>query len=267
MATVTQSDDDQDFATNTARRMLWNHFILARALGRTARLAASRAVDGAIPFGYVDTHAGSGCIDIPASFIDGLQQHRQSFTADDYFEALEPAFPDGTHPGSWVLAGRVIEAAGGQRLVVEMDVNDIDPVQVASARSNREGTWTRFWSHDWFLFLRTRLSLTGLPDFIFIDPPPGDARGPSYAIDAAILLEALKVPFMISYSIDASQEPIDQIGRTGLELTTAEGGAGIVLGGGAESALLDILPDLRRLAHLLGGSFRPRLPRGDDYSI
>lgn len=254
-------------ATANARRTLWNHFILARALGRLARMTAAQASDGAIPFCYVDTHAGSGRIPRPSPFLDRIVEQRQSFAGDDYFQGLEPALAEDEHPGSWVLAGRVIGAAGGDRLVVEIDVNDIDAALVSKARSRREGTWVRFWSHDWFSFLRSHLSLTAAPNFVFIDPPPGDARGPAYAIDAALLLETLKVPFMISYSADAPQEPIDQIGRTGLELITADGATGILLGGGGETLLLDILPDLRLLAGLLGGSFFTRLPRHDDYSI
>lgn len=250
-----------------ARRTLWNHFILARALGRMARMSAAQATDGAIPFCYVDTHAGSGRIPRPSPFLDRLFEQRRSFAGDDYFRGLEPPVSDGEHPGSWVLAGRVIEAAGGDRLVVEIDVNDIDATLVAKGRGYREGTWVRFWSHDWFSFLRRHLSLTAAPNFVFIDPPPSDVRGPDFAIDAALLLETLEVPFMISYPVDAPQEPIDQIGRTGLELITDDGGAGVLLGGGGETLLLDILPDLRLLAGLLGGSFFARLPRHDDYSI
>jgi hypothetical protein len=246
---------------------LWNHFVLARALGRMARVTATQATDGAIPFCYVDTHAGTGRIPKPGLFLDRIFERRQDFAGDDYFIGLTPPVADDQHPGSWVLAGRVIDAAGGERLVVEIDVNDIDSTLVSQARHNREGTWVRFWSVDWFSFLRSHLSLTAPPNFVFIDPPPNDARGPAYAIDAALLLETLKVPYMISYAADARQEPIDQIGRTGLELITAEGSAGVLLGGGGETLLLDILPDLRLLAGLLGGTFLARLPRHDDYSI
>jgi hypothetical protein len=232
-----------------------------------ARLTAARVTDGAIPFCYVDTHAGNGRLPRPTPFLDRLLEQRADFAADDFFEALEPPLPDGRHPGSWVLAGRVIEAAAGDRLVVEMDVNDIDPAEMAKGRGHREGTWTRFWSQDWFAFLRTRLSLTGRPDFVFIDPPADDARGPDFAIDTAILLETLKVPYMVTYAPDERGEPIDQIGRTGLELLVPGDGAGVLLGGGAEHLLLDILPDLRRLADLLDGGFQARLPRHDDHSI
>lgn len=254
-------------AVADARRTLWNHFILARALGRASRTTAAQAVDGAIPFCYVDTHAGSGRIRKPTPFLDRLLAERHSFAVDDYFLGLEPLLPGDDHPGSWVLAGRVIGAAGGDRLVVEIDVNDIDAGLVAEGRGHREGTWVRFWSLDWFSFLRSHLSMRAAPNFVFIDPPANDARGPAFAIDAALLLETLKVPYMISYAVDSPQEPIDQIGRTGLELLTDSGGAGILLGGGGETLLLDILPDLRRLAGLLGGTFATRLPRHDDYSI
>jgi hypothetical protein len=249
------------------RHTLWNHFILARALGRLARTAAAQSTEGAIPFCYVDTHAGTGRLPRPHDYLERIFEQRRDFAGDDYFVGLTPPVDDGQTPGSWVLAGRVIEAAGGGRLLVEIDVNDIDPALVSQARGNRESTWVRFWSHDWFSFLRSHLSLTAPPNFVFIDPPPGDARGPAYAIDAALLLETLKVPYMITYSANAPQEPIDQIGRTGLELSIGEGGTGVLLGGGGETLLLDILPDLRLLAGLLGGSFRARLPRHDDYSI
>jgi hypothetical protein len=250
-----------------ARRTLWNHFILARALGRLARTTAAQVTDGAIPFCYVDTHAGSGRIVPPNPYLHRVLEQRKSFASDDYFLGLEPALANGDHPGSWVVAGRVIGAAGGDRLVVEIDVNDIDSALVSQGRANREGTWVRFWSRDWFSFLRSHLSLTAAPNFIFIDPPPSDARGPGYAIDAALLLETLKIPYMVSYSAGTPQEAIDQIGRTGLELVTADGGSGVLLGGGGETVLLDILPDLRLLAGLLDGSFLARLPRFDDYSI
>jgi hypothetical protein len=52
-----------------------------------------------------------------------------------------------------------------------------------------------------------------------------------------------------------------------LELHFADRRFGAVLGGGAETAMLDLLPDLRRLARLLGGTFFPRLPRETDYAI
>jgi hypothetical protein len=250
-----------------ARRTLWNHFILARALGRLARITATQATESAIPFCYVDTHAGIGRVQRPQAYLEQLFAQRQHFTGDDYFVGLTPGLANDQHPGSWVLAGRVINAAGGESLVVEIDVNDIDPALVSQARGNREGTWVRFWSQDWFSFLRSHLSLTAPPNFVFIDPPPGDARGPGYAIDAALLLETLKVPYMISYLADNPQEPIDDIGRPGLELVCEDGDAGVLLGGGGESLLLDILPDLRRLAAVLGGNFHTRLPRHDDYSI
>ena len=247
--------------------MLWNHFILARALGRMARLAAERAADAPIPFCYIDTHAGSGRMPRPSPYLERLLEHRHAFSGDEYFLGLDPPLPDDGHPGSWVLAGRVVNAVAGDRLIVEIDVNDIDSALVAKAKGNREGTWVRFWSHDWFLFLRSHLSLTAAPNFVFIDPPPDDGRGPAYAIDAALLLETMNVPYMVSYSSNAPQDPIDQIGRTGLELEGTESSTGVLLGGGGETLLLDVLPDLRQLAGLLDGTFKVRLPQHDDYSI
>ena len=64
------------------------------------------------------------------------------------------------------------------------------------------------------------------------------------------------------------QRAIDQVGRTGLELILPDGnGFGALLGGGAETALLDIISDLRVLAEILGGAFMPRLPETVDYAI
>lgn len=250
-----------------ARRTLWNHFILARTVGRLARETARAARGGAIPFCYIDTHAGSGRLPRPTPLLERLHAHRRDFLSDDYFLALEPPLDADGHPGSWLLAGRVAEAVAGGQLVVEIDVNDIDPLVVTEARGNREGTWVRFWSHDWFQFLRSHLSLKAGPNFVFIDPSDDDARGPAYAVDAAILLETLNVPYMITYAGGTPQEAIDQIGRPSLELDVNGVVQGAVLGGGAETVLLEILPDLRLLAGLLDGAFAARLPHYDDYSI
>lgn len=251
-----------------AQTVLWSQFVLARALTRVmarARLRGGEA-EAEISFCYADTHGGCGRLPQPAPFLEALWQRRAGFSSQEYFAALEA--PDqADHPGSWVLAGRILRAVGGDGAAIELDVNDIDPGQVEQARSNREGGWVRLWTHDWFLFLRSRLAMAAPLDFVFIDPPGDDPRGPAYAIDAAILLETRKVPYMVTYSLAASQESIDQIGRSGLELVLPDGGCGAVLGGGAEVALLDLLPDLRHLAGLLGGRFAVRLPRNDDYSI
>jgi hypothetical protein len=258
------------------RRILWNQFILAAALARSVRTAIGRAApadqdgespDGEFPgFSYTDTHAGSGHIAGPLPLLDRVRGDGDRFANRAFFDALSPPLPEGRHPGSWLLAGRVALVVD-ERVGLELDVNDLDAGLIAEAGGNREGGWVRFWSHDWFLFLRSRLAMAHRPDFVFIDPPPDDARGPAYAIDAAILLDTLKVPYMVSYPVHSPQDPIDQIGRTGLELHGPGAGCGVLLGGGGESVLLDILPDLRHLATVLGGDFHVRLPRSDDYSI
>ncbi|HVI53083.1 MAG TPA: hypothetical protein VM661_17875 [Candidatus Sulfotelmatobacter sp.] len=249
-----------------ARRILWNQFILARALARTARLRCKPedAEDDAPAFFYTDTHAGSGRLSGPLPYSADLLIRRHGFSSPIFFDALRPALPDGAHPGSWVLAGRVLNSLG---FAAEIDVNDIDQDAIRQGQGHREYAWTRFWSHDWFQFLRSRLSVGNAPDFVFIDPPPDDPRGPVYAQDAAILLDTLNIPYMISYPAEDCQEGIDQIGRTGLELSAPEGAAGVLLGGGAESVLLELLADLKILAPLLGGEFMTRTPRAYDYSI
>lgn len=258
---------------------IWSQFVLARALARCLRRAMALrrpatgevdlpAEDEPFSFCYADTHAGSGRLPRPATLLERLQNNAGEFSSSEFFDAV--AAGDGQpnwHPGSWILAGRVLQRAGGQAVAVEMDVNDIDAAVIERARAHREAAWVRLWTHDWFLFLRSRLAMPAPLHFVFIDPPPDDARGPAYAIDAAILLETRNIPYMITYPLQAPQEPIDQIGRTGLELTLAEGGSGVLLGGGAEQAVLDLLSDLRRLAQLLGGEFTVRLPRHDDYTI
>ena len=249
------------------RGILWNQFILARALARTVRsVAATSGEDEAAEFCYADTHAGSGRIPGPLPNLAAILPERNSFAAAPFFQAISAPLPDFGHPGSWVLAARIVEALG-ERVTLEIDANDIDEAVIAAAREHREGAWVRFWSHDWFLFLRSRLKNAKPPHFVFIDPPADDARGPAYGIDAAILLDTLGVPYLLTYPADSPQDSIDQIGRTGLELRLADGGFGVILGGGAETAMLDLLGDLRRLARLLGGEFTPRLPREADYAI
>ena len=246
------------------RAIVWNQLILAAALTRAALAHPGGGQDDpeSVPFCYTDTHAGSGRLTPPRPWLDQVLARRSEFATKAFFAALEG---DG-HPGSWVLAGRVLAAARPD-LAIDIDVNDIDPHVLALARTHREQARVRFWSHDWFLFLRSRLAMPGRPDFVFIDPPLDDARGPAYAIDAAILLDTLNVPYMVTYPLRASQDPIDQIGRTGLELELASGGCGALLGGGAETVVLDLMADLRRLATVLDGTFAARLPRNDDYSI
>jgi len=257
----------EDGMSADARRTIWNQFILARALARVARAAAEPEDGDSFTFCYTDTHAGSGRIAGPLTYLDKVLARRGAFLTQDFFKALSPALPDDGHPGSWVLAGRVMQEVDGNRVAFEIDVNDIDKDLIAAAPLHQEQLRARFWSHDWFLFLRSRLTMANPPNFVFIDPPPDDARGPAYAIDAAILLDTLGVPYMVSYPVAASQEPINQIGRTGLELQATDGGGGVLLGGGAENVLLDILPDMRLLAEILGGGFHVRLPQNIDYVI
>ena len=250
------------------RCILWNHFILAAALARSVRaVMAEGGDDEAVEFCYADTHAGCGRIPGPLPTVGHLIDEAADFPASPLFSALTPPLPDHAHPGSWLLAARIATAIGGERIALEIDANDIDEAVIAAARDHREGAWVRLWSHDWFLFLRSRLRNAKAPHFVFIDPPPDDARGPAYGIDAAILLDTLSIPYLLTYRADSPQEPIDQIGRTGLELHFADCGFGAILGGGAEAAMLDLLSDLGRLARRLGGRFTPRLPRESDYSI
>ncbi len=246
--------------------IIWNQFILGAALTRAARRVLER--DGEegeeIRFSYADTHAGGGGLPVPAL----LPVARKALASSAWAAAVGAR---DAHPGSWVLAGRLIAALGG--LAFEADVNDLDPAAIAAAKANREGGWVRFWSHDWFLFLRNRLAMEPRPHFVFIDPPPDDPRGPGYAMDAAILLDTLGLPYMVTYAVDTPgaqpQEAIDQIGRSGLELRGAGLERGVLLGGGAETVVLDILSDLRNLAEVLGGELSVRLPRApaDDYCI
>lgn len=249
-----------------SRRILWNQFILARALARTARQRChpEDAEDEAPSFHYTDTHAGSGRLPGPLPPLARLLERRKDFANPLFFDALRPGLPNGAHPGSWVLAGRVLSTLG---FTPEIDANDIDAEAIRLGQEHRETVWTRFWIHDWFQFLRTRLGVGKTPDFVFIDPPPDDRRGPAYAQDAAILLDALAIPYMVSYPAADCQSCIDQIGRTGLELWSGTAAAGVLLGGGAEGVLLELLPDLKLLAPLLGGEFFARTPRAFDYSI
>ncbi len=251
-----------------ARATLWNQFILAAALARMARPVAERAGDDLVYFSYTDTHAGAGALPGPLPHVAEIIENHGRFANRSWFAAVPgPLAPD-AHPGSWVLAGRVLASVGGPQFAIEMDVNDLDPVVMETAKAARERGWVRLWSHDWFLFLRSRLNRPERPHFVFIDPPADDPRGPAYAVDAAILMDTMGVPYMVSYPLAGCQGPIDQIGRTGLEFVTADGtGHGAMLGGGAETALLDVISDLRVLAEILGGEFNPRLPGTVDYSI
>ena len=250
------------------RGIIWAQFILAAALARSARTLVERARphEDEVVFSYADTHGGSGRLDRP-SLLPEVMGRRADFAMPYFHDGL--AGMTGDHPGSWVLAGRVLAALELPRLGFEADVNDIDPGVIAAAKGRREIGWIRFWSHDWFQFLRNRVAMVNRPHFIFIDPPPDDPRGPGYAIDAAILLDTLGVPYMVSYPVESPQAPIDQIGRTGLELHVGDWGCGVLLGGGGEAVVLDVLSDLRILAGVLGGELLVRLPRPpmDDYCI
>lgn len=247
---------------------VWNQFILSAALARMVRPLAECAGNDLEVFSYTDTHAGTGRLAGPLPAFAEVLRQRQSFANKALFAAFPWSEAPADHPGSWVLAGRVLAALGGPRLAVEMDVNDIAPAMMEQGKSHREQGWVRLWSHDWFLFLRSRLGRPERPHFVFIDPPADDGRGCAYGIDAAILLDTMKVPYMLSYPCSDAQIAINQIGRTGLEFRRPDGsGAGVLLGGGAETVLLDVITDLHLLAGILGSTFIPRLPQSDDYVI
>lgn len=250
------------------RATLWNQFILAAAVARMARPVAEKAGDDLVYFSYTDTHAGAGGLPGPLPCVASVIENHGRFSNRAWFAAVPGPLPPDTHPGSWVVAGRVLAAVGGPQLAIEMDVNDLDPSAMEAAKAARERGWVRLWSHDWFLFLRSRLNRPERPHFVFVDPPSDDPRGPAYGIDAAILMDTMAVPYMLSYPLRGCQTAIDQVGRTGLELVLPDGsGFGALLGGGAETALLDVISDLRVLAELLGGEFAPRLPASVDYVI
>lgn len=250
------------------RATLWNQFILAAAIARMARPVAEKAGDDLVYFSYTDTHAGAGALPGPLSLAGAMIESHGRFSNRHWFAAVPGPLPPDSHPGSWVLAGRVLASVGGPQLAIEMDVNDIDPATMEAAKAARERGWVRLWSHDWFLFLRSRLNRPERPHFVFVDPPADDPRGPAYGIDAAILMDTMAVPYMLSYPVRDCQRAIDQVGRTGLELILPDGtGFGVLLGGGAETALLDIISDLRVLGEILGGAFMPRLPETVDYAI
>jgi 23S rRNA A2030 N6-methylase RlmJ len=249
------------------RAVLWNHFVLARSLDRVLRVTLSRAADDAdLTFCYTDTHAGSGRLPPLAPHSQAVLAARDQFGWMGFFDALEDV--EQYHPGSWVLASRIMAQVPDPRLEYHIDVNDIDQSIISEAHKNRETGRVRYWSHDWFQFVLARLAMATPPQFVTIDPPPDDPRGLAYAIDAAILLDTMHIPYLVTYPASSPQEAIDQIGRTGLELRLPEGGQGVLLGGGAERVVLDILPDLRHLAGILGGTFEVRLPvAADDYVI
>lgn len=257
----------RNFMTFDPRQTLWSQFILAAAVARMARPVAEKAGDDLVYFSYTDTHAGAGRLPGPLPHVAAIIEQHGRFSNRHWFAAVPGPLPPEDHPGSWVVAGRVLAAAGGPQLAIEMDVNDLDPKVMEIAKGHRERGWVRLWSHDWFLFLRSRLNRPERPHFVLIDPPADDPRGPAYGIDAAILMDTMAVPYMLCYPLHGCQTAIDQVGRTGLELVMPDGGHGVLLGGGAENALLDVISDLRVLAEVLGGAFVPRLPHSVDYSI
>ena len=256
------------------RFILWNHFILARTLDRVIRVMLSQANENAdLNFCYTDTHAGNGRLSLLLPYSQKVQEARGEFSWGGFCDALSREGCEHFHPGSWLLASRVMGQIGDSRLEFDIDVNDINSDVIAEAGRNREGGRVRFWSHDWFQFLLARLAMATQPQLLYIDPPPDDPRGLAYAIDASILLDIMHIPYLVTYAASSPQDAINQIGRTGLELHLGEvgqggeAGQGVLLGGGAERALLDMLPDLRKMAGVLGGRFEVRLPVADDYVI
>ena len=243
----------------SAADILWSQYLLAAALDHVARRST-----GKNPFCYVDTHAGPGISNGTGGDIQFLNSQIQRFTNRVWFDALAQTSPN--HPGSWVVASRVL--SGIPHLVgnFEIDANDIDPLAAQRMDVHRETGRVRIWSQDWFVFLRDRINSPRPVDFVFIDPPRDDPRGPAYAVDAALLLDTLARPYMITYPDRAPQDVIDVIGRTALEFDGG-GGNGVILGGGAQGILMPLLPDLRELAALLGGQVSVRTPSNDDYII
>lgn len=246
---------------------LWSQFILAAALATVIRRQIDVAGERPATLSYVDTHAGPGRLSPGAPLHAAIATAGAEIGGSAYLAALALTATEDWYPGSWLVAGRVMCALARPDDAVEIDVNDLSESVIDQARRYREAGRVRFWSHDWFLFLRSRLGMGSPPSFVFIDPPADDPRGPAYAIDAAILLDTLSVPYMISYPARDPQASLDQIGRPGLELHLPGHEAGVMLGGGAERALLHLIVDLRRLAPALGGDLVTRLPRHEDYCI
>ena len=247
--------------TNDRGKVLWTQFILARALVRSARQRLSSPHGRFAPYCFTDTHADLGRFFMPPDGMDRVIQRRNDFKNQEFFTALEPSLSKGGFPGVWVLASRLLYPFEDDEVEVGIDVNNRDAKLIAHATAYREQVRTRFWSHDWSQFLRSRLTMTEAPGFVFINRPPDDDGGAIDAIDAALLLETLGVPYMVSYISNDPQEMVEQVGQTGLELShDGDLVAGVLLGAGAEGAMLDLLPDLRLLAASLGGEFSPRFP-------
>lgn len=240
---------------------VWPQFILAAALERVAKRFDPGKENN--PFCYADTHAGPGRIPIELAtapyFPDTANQIYWATIAGQKFP--------GHHPGSWVTASRVLGDIFSSDDGFEIDVNDIDPQALEQAKTHHESGRLRLWSHDWFKFLRDRLSMSRPPHFVFIDPPPDDPRGPDFAINAALLLDTVKCPYLMTYNQPVPQYVINLIGRTAVELHTGSNCTGVILGGGAESILLSLLPDLGKIAVGLDGTFAIQSPSNDDYII
>lgn len=240
---------------------LWSQFILAAALDRIAgRFAAERGTD---VFCYADTHAGPGL----APFERDSAAFNGEFVNQAYPQAVALSPDNAPHPGSWVIAERVLGRIFPDADDFEIDVNDIDSKALDRAKVNHESGRLRLWSYDWFKFLRSRLAMARPPNFVFIDLPDDDPRGPEFAINAALLLDTVKCPFLIATTRPTPQFSVNLIGRTILELTVREHCLGAILGGGAETILLPLLPDLRKIATLLNGGFTIHTPHDDDYTI
>lgn len=240
---------------------IWPQFILAAALTRIAsRFDISTATNA---FCYADTHAGPGRI--PSTQSEPFDH--PDIINTSYFKSLSPLLGADIHPGSWVTAARVLQSIFANSDDYELDVNDIDPSVLEQAKLNHETGRLRLWSHDWFKFLRDRLSMARPPNFVFIDPPPNDPRGPGFAVNAALLLDTVKCPYLMTYNEPIPQYVINLIGRTAVEITIGSQCTGVVLGGGAEAILLSILPDLKQLTKFLSGEFAIQTPRNDDYTI
>ncbi len=243
--------------------VLWPQFILAAALERMGRDHADGSRSGET-LCYVDTHAGGGRIAPPMPHLSRVLDRRDGFLSQAFFAAVTRVPADWGYPGSWVLAA---EALAAIPVEYEIDINDLSDAAIEQARQNQRIGRIRYWCHDWFKFLRSRLTMLRPPHFVFIDPPH-DSDGASLAMDAAILLDTLKIPYMATYATEAQDETIDLIGRTALELTWGrDRTTGVILGGGAERVALRLLRDLELLAECLDGQFLIRTPHNDDFII
>ena len=240
---------------------VWPQFILAAALERIAgRFDLGKSGNA---FCYADTHAGPGRIPIELASAPFFP----SVANQVYWTTIAGQKFPGHHPGSWVTASRVLGDIFPSDDDYEIDVNDIDPLALEQAKTHHESGRLRLWSHDWFKFLRDRLSMSRPPHFIFIDPPPDDPRGPDFAVNAALLLDTVKCPYLMTYHQPMPQYIINLIGRMAVEVHGEQSCTGVILGGGAETVLLSLLPDLGKFAEGLNGTFAIQSPNNDDYTI